>query len=44
MTATKRFPDGAWVISDIIKGYLVTRVYIGYTKREAMQNYRRDTK
>ena len=43
MTAIKRHHDGAWVIADIIKGHLVTRVYIGYTKREAMKNYRRDT-
>jgi hypothetical protein len=34
MTIEKRH-DGAYVISDIIDGYLVTRIYMGYTLREA---------
>lgn len=24
-----------WVVSDVINGYLVSRLYIGYTKRQA---------
>jgi hypothetical protein len=35
---------GAWVVSDIIRGYLVTRFYYGYTKREAQRQFKRDTK
>lgn len=31
---------GAYVISDIVGGYLVTRQYYGYTKREAMRLFR----
>jgi hypothetical protein len=31
---------GAWIISDIIAGYLVTRTYYGYTKREAVALFR----
>jgi len=30
---------GQWVISDIIKGHLVTRQYYGYTKKEATQEF-----
>jgi len=40
MTAEKLFPSGAWRISAMIGDQLKTRVYIGYTKREAMANFR----
>jgi hypothetical protein len=42
MTATKLFPSGAWEISDIVCGYLVRHVYYGYTKREALRQFRQD--
>lgn len=32
--------EGAWRISDIIGGYLVTRLYYGYTKRESIKLFR----
>lgn len=32
--------EGAWIVSDIAGGYLVTRVYYGYTKREAVSLFR----
>ena len=35
---------GAWVISDIIGGYLVTRKYYYYSKREAVALFRADSK
>lgn len=31
--------QGAWRISDIIGGRLVSRVYFGYGKREAMRQF-----
>jgi len=40
MTATKLFPSGAWEVSDIIGGYRVHKVYYGYSKREAMREFR----
>lgn len=40
----ERNHDGAWIVSDIIAGYLVTRRYYGYTKREAKQAFIADTK
>jgi len=43
MIATKLFPSGAWEVSDIIDGYRVSWVYYGYTKREALAMFRRDT-
>lgn len=42
-TAQRLFPSGAWQVSAIVRGYLVTRMYYGYTKREAVQEFRRDT-
>jgi hypothetical protein len=39
MTVSKNYA-GAIIISDIIGGERVQRVYIGYTKREAMQKFR----
>lgn len=33
---------GAWVCSDIVNGYWVTRQYYGYTKREAMRLFRKE--
>ena len=42
MTISKVFPSGAWQVSDIIRGYLVTRTYYGYSKREAARMFRRE--
>jgi hypothetical protein len=39
MTVSKNHA-GALIISDIVGGYYVQRVYIGYTKREAMRKFR----
>jgi hypothetical protein len=36
--------EGAWRISDIIGGYLVTRVYYFYTKREAVSLFKEETR
>lgn len=35
---------GGYCISDLIDGHLVTRRYFGHTKREALANFKRDTK
>lgn len=35
---------GAWVVSDMVAGYLVTRQYYGYTKREATAKFKADLK
>ena len=32
--------EGAYVISDIVSGYLVTRSYYGYAKRDAVRLFR----
>ena len=40
MSITKLFPSGAWQVHAIIRGYLVTRTYYGYTKREAARMFR----
>jgi hypothetical protein len=39
MTVSKNYA-GALIISDIVGGYYVQRVYIGFTKREAMRKFR----
>jgi hypothetical protein len=44
MTITvERNHAGAYVLSAIVGGYLVTRQYYGYTKRDAVALFRRDT-
>lgn len=35
---------GAWVVSDLIGGYLVTHIYYEFTKREAVAAFRKETK
>ena len=35
---------GQWIVSDIVAGYLVTRQYYGYTKREAMRLFKKESK
>ena len=44
MNVEKLFPSGAYSISDIINGQLVTRRYMGYTKREAIAQFKAETK
>jgi hypothetical protein len=36
--------EGAWRISDIVGGYLVTKRYYGYTKREAIKLFKEETR
>ncbi len=37
-----RTSEGAWRVSAIVGGYLITRRYIGYTRREAVAMFRRE--
>lgn len=39
MTITKSI-NGAYVISSIVNGYLVTRTYMGFTKKEALAMFK----
>jgi hypothetical protein len=41
-TITRNQVNGSWKVSDIVGGYLVTRVYMGYTKREALATFKRE--
>jgi len=34
------FPSNAWVVAAIYHGHLVTKTYMGYTKREAIRQFR----
>jgi hypothetical protein len=43
MTAQKN-SEGAWIVSDIIGGYLVTRTYYYYNKREAIALFKRENR
>ena len=43
MTIEKNI-HGAYVISDIVKGYRVSRQYYGYTKREAVKAFRAEAR
>lgn len=35
---------GAWVISDIVRGAWVHKQYYGYTKRDAIRDFKREHK
>ena len=41
MTATRNM-HGAWVVSGIVDGYLVTRRYYGYTRRQAIAMWKEE--
>jgi hypothetical protein len=41
MSAYRNY-QGAWVVSDIVGGYLETRTYFGYTERQALAEFRRE--
>lgn len=43
MTVERNY-EGAWVIYDNVRGYLVTRRYYGYTRREALAMFRREVR
>ena len=36
--------SGAWVISEIINSALVTKKYLGYSRKEAIQLFKQETK
>ncbi len=39
MTITKTM-QGAYSVSKIVKGHLITKTYFGYTKREALNEFK----
>jgi hypothetical protein len=43
MTIERNY-EGAWVVSDIVGGYLVTRRYYYYSKREALAMFRAEAR
>lgn len=43
MTITKQ-KYGEWLVQDVVNGYLVSRQYYGYTKREAIREFKQDVK
>lgn len=44
MTIERLFPSGAWRISAMRGGHLVSRVYYESTKREALAAFRQEMK
>lgn len=40
ISACRVFPSGAWEISAIVGNLLIRRVYFGYTKKEAIAEFR----
>lgn len=40
--STVKNANGSWTVSEIVDGYLVTRTYYGYTKRESLARFRRE--
>lgn len=39
---TTRNLNGSYTVSRVVRGYLVSRTYFGYTKREAEQMFREE--
>jgi hypothetical protein len=37
---TEKLRNGAWLVSDIINGYRVKRMYFAYSKREAVAEFK----
>lgn len=35
--------SGAWEVSEIIRGYLVRRVYFGFTRKQALAIFKAET-
>lgn len=45
MTVERAFPSGGWrITSSTDDGYLFTRLYLGYAKREAIAAFRAELK
>jgi hypothetical protein len=42
MTIQRLSHAGAWQICDIVDGYLFTRTYYGYTKRESVNLFKQE--
>jgi hypothetical protein len=41
MTAAK-LHNGAWYVADIVNGYLTSRTFYGYSKRDALRAFKRE--
>jgi hypothetical protein len=37
---TERNPNGSWTCSTVVNGYREKRLYLGYTKKEAIYHFR----
>lgn len=44
MIVERMTPSGGWRISAMIGGYLVSRRYFGYSKREAIAEFKDETR
>lgn len=44
MTIERLFPSGGYLIYTIHKGYFFSRRYFGYTKKEAVQQFRQEVR
>jgi hypothetical protein len=44
MTIERMFPSGGYRIDVVVDGYLVTKWYYGYTKREAIKLFKEQTR
>jgi hypothetical protein len=37
-------PEGQWIISEIVNGYLITKTFFGYTKKMAVKLFKQEIK
>jgi len=42
MIIERVFPSGAWCVSGLVSGHLVTKVYYGYSRKESLAKFKRE--
>lgn len=41
---SRLYPSGAWEVSDIVGGYRYARTYYGYTRAQALRQFKEELK
>ena len=44
MIVERVLPSGAWEVYGTVKGYFMSRTYMGYTKREAIRLWKEEAR
>ena len=44
MIAERNPVNGSWTVYGLVRGYLMRRTYFGYSKREAVEEFRQESR